>query len=77
MKTKTRISWREKLADDKGLPKVEKMLFAKPQDIEPLLHKVPKGKVVTIKQVREKLAKNFHTDAACTKAINSSIKLVA
>ena len=74
---KTRKSWREKLADDKGLPKVEKILFAKPQDIEPLLHKVPRGKVVIIKQVREKLAKKFHTDATCTKAINSSIKLVA
>ena len=73
---KTRTTWREKLEKWQE-PMVHRFLFARPQDIEPLLHKVPKGKVVTIKQVREKLAKNFHTDAACTKAINSSIKLVA
>lgn len=73
---KTRTTWREKLEKWQE-PIVHKFLFAKPQDIEPLLHKVPEGKLVTLKQVKEQLAKNFHTEQACAKAINRSIQLVA
>ena len=73
---KARKTWREKLEKWQEHI-VHKFLFAKPQDIEPLLHQVPEGKLVTIKQVKEQLAKNFNTEQARTRAINSSIQLVA
>ena len=67
---KLRKSWQEKLADDKGLPKVvevtEKMskrwgtgtcVIPAPKEVDEIMRKVPKGKLITINQIREILAK--------------------
>lgn len=66
---KTRKSWREKLLDSKGLPKVdvvsEKMskrwgtgtfVIPAPIEVDELMRKVPKGKVTTINEIRATLA---------------------
>jgi alkylated DNA nucleotide flippase Atl1 len=65
---KTRKSWREKLEGAHGArvvaipPKMRKqfgkgtMLIPKPLDVDALIRKVPRGKVVTLTQLREKLA---------------------
>ena len=71
-------SWREKLADDKGLPKVcevrvvrgircdeGRMVIAAPREVDALMKQVPKGRVVTINELRAALAKKYKADFAC------------
>lgn len=78
---KSRINWREKLENPpKGLPKVVdasknpkmakrfgtgKMLIATPLHVDGLIRKVKKGKLTTIGQMREKLARDFGADFTC------------
>ena len=75
---KTKKSWREKLADDKGLPKVGKatgrlskrwgtgtFVIPAPREVDALMKQVPKGRVVTINELRSALAKKHKTDFAC------------
>jgi len=76
---KTRKSWRQKLENPpKGLPKVVdvppkmvkrfgtgKMLVPTPLLVDALIRKVEKGKLVTVGQIRERLAKDFHADLTC------------
>jgi alkylated DNA nucleotide flippase Atl1 len=73
-----RKSWREKLADDKGLPKVGKvegnmtkkwgtgtMVIPAPMEVDEIMRSVPKGKVTTINEIRTSLARKHHVDFAC------------
>ena len=75
---KTKKSWREKLADDKGLPRVCKatgkltrrwgtgtFVIPAPREVDALMKQVPKGRVVTINELRHALAKKHKTDFAC------------
>jgi hypothetical protein len=75
---KMKKSWREKLADDKGLPKVRevgggkgirsgegRMVIPAPREVDALMKQVPKGRVVTINELRHALAKKYKTDFAC------------
>lgn len=71
-------SWREKLADDKGLPKVCKVtgklrkrwgvgtfVIPAPREVDALMKQVPKGRVATINELRAALAKKHKTAFAC------------
>jgi alkylated DNA nucleotide flippase Atl1 len=73
-----RKSWQEKLADDKGLPKVEKItdkmskkwgegtfVIPAPREVDEIMRKVPKGKLITINQIRQILAKKHKATIAC------------
>jgi hypothetical protein len=75
---KTKKSWREKLMDSKGLPKVArvtckmskrwgtgKMVIPAPSEVDQLMKKVAKGRVVTINDLRSALAANHKADFAC------------
>lgn len=75
---KTRKSWKEKLADDKDLPRVEVIpdrLQAKwgqgtfvipaPSEVDELMRRVPKGKVTTINHIRAALAAKHGTGVTC------------
>jgi hypothetical protein len=74
---KTRISWREKLErvqDPKIVtipPKMQKrfgrgkMLIPRPLDVDALIRKVPRGKLVTQEQLRKKLAADAAVEVAC------------
>lgn len=75
---KARKSWREKLADDKGLPKIGKasgknsqhwgvgrFVIPAPREVDDLMRQVPKGRVVTINELRAALAKKHGVDFAC------------
>ncbi|MBI4304258.1 MAG: MGMT family protein [Chloroflexi bacterium] len=42
-----------------------KMLIPKPLDIDALVRKIPKGKLATVDQLRERLAKDFKADFTC------------
>jgi len=73
-----RKSWREKLADDKDLPKVVKlppaarqrwggktMVIAAPREVDALIRTIRKGRVATINELRTALAKSHQTETAC------------
>jgi hypothetical protein len=75
---KTKKSWREKLADDKGLPRVCEVsgkltrrwgtgtfVIPAPREVDALMKQVPKGRVVTINGLRKALARKHKTDFAC------------
>jgi len=75
---KAKKSWREKLADDKGLPKVGKvtgkmtkrrgtgiMAIPAPREVDALMRQVPKGRLVTLNELRAALAKQHKADFAC------------
>ncbi len=75
---KTRKTWREKLADDKDLPRVveitDKMskrwgtgtvVIPAPREVDEIMSKVPKGKVITINQIRAILAQRHGASIGC------------
>src|SRR5260370_37253406 len=75
---KAKKSWREKLADSKGLPKVGeamgkmskrwgegKMVIPAPLEVDALMKQVPRGKIVTINELRAALAARHDADFAC------------
>jgi len=77
-KVKTRKSWREKLADDKGLPKVEKItekmskrwgagtvVIPAPKEVDELMKRVPEGKLITINEIRAILARRHGATIGC------------
>jgi hypothetical protein len=75
---KARKSWREKLADNKGLPKVAPvcgnmtkrwgtgvMVIPAPLEVDALMKTVPRGKVTTINELRTALAAKHKANFAC------------
>lgn len=71
-------TWAEKLNDDKDLPKVEKITgkmsrrwgsgtvaIPAPREVEQLMSRVPKGKVVTINEIRSALARKHGATIGC------------
>lgn len=75
---KLKKSWREKLADSKGLPKTGEtsgkmtkrwgegtFVIPAPLEVDALMKRVPKGRVVTINELRDALAAKHKTDFTC------------
>jgi alkylated DNA nucleotide flippase Atl1 len=71
-------SWREKLADSKDFPKVvtitEKMskrwgvgtvVIPAPKEVDEIMKKVPKGKLITINEIRQIVAKKHGATIGC------------
>jgi len=77
----TKKSWQEKLADNKDLPKVEKItpkmstrwgtktgdtvVIPAPIEVDEIMKNVPEGKLITINQIREILAKKHGATIGC------------
>ena len=53
------------------------MLIPNPLDVDALLRRVEKGKLITDKQIRERLARNFHADLTCPMTTGIFIRIVA
>jgi hypothetical protein len=73
-----RKTWQEKLADDKGFPKVCRIDATKskrwgsgtfvipaPMEVDELMRRVPKGKLTTIDELRKVLARRHGATIAC------------
>jgi len=73
-----RKSWTEKLADSRGLPRVEKVtekmskrwgtgtvVIPAPMEVDEIMRKVPEGKLVTINEIRAALAKKHKATIGC------------
>ena len=71
-------SWIEKLNDSKDLPKIERipvrmqkrfgkgtMTIPSPKEVNDVMKKVSRGKIITINRIREKIADKHHTDICC------------
>jgi len=77
-KPKLKLNWREKLADDKGLPKVERItekmsqkwgtgtvVIPAPREVDEIMRKVPRGKIITINEIRKVLAQKHGATIGC------------
>ncbi len=75
---KIKRSWQEKLADDKNLPIVkvidDKMskrwgtgtvVIPAPREVDKIMKNVPRGKLITINIIREKLARKHNATIGC------------
>ena len=75
---KEKKTWTEKLADSKGLPKVEEItgkmskrwgtgtvVIPAPLEVDALMKKVQRGKLVTINDLREALARKHNATIGC------------
>jgi len=73
-----RKSWREKLADSKGLPRVEPipekmsgrwgagtLVIPAPSEVDGIMKGVPRGKLITVNQVRSILARRHGATIGC------------
>ncbi len=76
--SKLRKSWQEKLADDKGLPQVKEItgnmskrwgtgtvVIPAPIEVDGIMKQVPRGKVITISEIRALLAKKHGASIGC------------
>ena len=76
--TKKKNTWTEKLQDSKDLPRVEPIsekmskrwgkgtiVIPAPIEVDELMKKVPKGKLTTINNIRETLAKKHNATIGC------------
>jgi alkylated DNA nucleotide flippase Atl1 len=75
---KTKRSWKDKLLDSKELPKVEVITHEQekrwgkgtiaipaPTEVDAIMKTVPKGKVITINQIRKRVAKAHNATIGC------------
>lgn len=73
-----RKSWREKLADDKDLPKVIRIqghmtkrwgkgtcAIPAPREVDAIMRKVPEGKLITINEIRDRVARKHKATMGC------------
>lgn len=60
---KTNKSWREKLGDNKDLPKT--FVVPAPKEVDEAMRQVPRGRITTIKDLRACLARKHGTTTAC------------
>jgi hypothetical protein len=75
---KAKKTWTEKLADDKGLPKTGSiegkmttrwgtgtMVVPAPREVDEFMKRVPKGRLITITELRTALATKHKVNVAC------------
>ena len=73
-----RPTWREKLADSKDLPKVVKITgrmtkrwgqgtcaIPAPREVDAIMRKVPEGRLITINEIRERVARKHKATMGC------------
>ena len=85
---KSKLSWREKLEKDqepklvKIPPKMSRfgkgtMLIPTPQIVDALVRRIPKGKLITVGELRRKLAADFGADVACPLTTGIFVRIAA
>jgi len=75
---KLKVSWRKKLADSKDLPKVVPItgkmskrwgtgtvVIPAPIEVDEIMRKIPKGKLITVVEIRAALAKKHGATIGC------------
>ena len=77
-KKRLQVSWKKKLDDDKGLPKVEKItgnmsqkwgkgtvVIPAPREVDEMMRKIPRGNLTTINEIRGALARKHGATIGC------------
>ena len=75
---KLKKSWREKLSDDKDLPKVVEItdrmsqrwgtgtvVIPAPREVDGIMRMVPQGRLITVNQIRETVARKHKATIGC------------
>ena len=72
---KLRKTWREKLLDSKGLPKIEGKMSKRwgagtcaipaPSEVDKVMKSVPKGRLITTKEIQQVIAAKYKATMAC------------
>jgi len=88
-KFSSRIPWREKL-ERQQQPKIVdipprmqsrlgrgRMVIPRPLDVDALIRRVPNGKLVTVLQLRQELAKHSKVDVACPLCTGIFVRIAA
>jgi alkylated DNA nucleotide flippase Atl1 len=83
-------SWNDKLHVNNDLPKTvtldpkeakrlggQTMVVPHPLDVDAIMRTVPKGKVITTAQIRQRLARKYQTDTACPLTTGIFAKIAA
>jgi hypothetical protein len=78
LKARRRKTFREKLADDKDLPRVERIsqgmarqwgrgtiVIPAPREVDAIMCSVPKGRLITINQIRDLVARRHGATIGC------------
>src|SRR2546421_9224158 len=84
----SRTSWREKIDKPQAVkivkipPKMSRfgsgtMLIPTPKLIDAMIRQVPKGKLVTVSELRRKLARDFRTDVTCPLTTGIFVRIAA
>ena len=84
----SRTSWREKIDKPQDVkivripPKMSRfgsgtMLIPTPKLVDEMIRKVPKGKVVTVSELRRKLARDFRTEVTCPLTTGIFVRIAA
>jgi alkylated DNA nucleotide flippase Atl1 len=86
---KTRKSWREKM-ENPNLPKLAAvppamqsrygdgvMLLPSPREVDAFIRAVPKGRVITVSQIREALAHKYAADVTCPLVTGIFVRIAA
>ncbi|HZI58695.1 MAG TPA: MGMT family protein [Verrucomicrobiae bacterium] len=88
-KSSKRIPWRAKLERQQEIKIVDipprmqarlgkgRMVIPRPLDVDALIRHVPKGKLVTVSQLREELARRSQVDVACPLCTGIFVRIVA
>jgi hypothetical protein len=87
-KFSSRTSWREKIDKPQEVkivkvpPKMSRfgsgtMLIPTPKLVDEMIRKVPKGKLVTVSELRRKLARDFRTDVTCPLTTGIFVRIAA
>jgi alkylated DNA nucleotide flippase Atl1 len=71
-------TWKEKLADDKDLPRIVKLdarlrklwkaetcVIPAPREVDAIMRRVPRGRLITINQIREAMARKHGAEIGC------------
>jgi alkylated DNA nucleotide flippase Atl1 len=88
---KSKKSWREKLENPPpGLPKVvevpqnwekrmggKRVLVPTPLQVDELIHKVPKGRLATVGQIRQQLAETCAAESTCPMTTGIHLRIVS
>ena len=85
----SRVSWRQKLERQQEArivaipPRMQsrfgkgRMVIPRPLDVDALIRRVPKGKLVTVFQLREELARRGRVDVACPLCTGIFVRIAA
>src|SRR5262245_36509943 len=88
-KFSSRISWREKLERQQQPKTVDipprmqarmgkgRMVIPRPLDVDALIRRVPRGKLVTVLQLRQELARRSKVDVACPLCTGIFVRIAA